>query len=630
MADTKTSDETSAVALTGAELIRGVQSAANVKLLASQILAYSLANLHSVNNQTGTTYTYLSGDLGKLVSHSNAASIAGTLPQATGSFGAKWFMFVQNRGAGTLTITPTTSTIDGAATLVLTTGNGAFIVSDGTNYFTARATATGGGTPAGSSNYVQYNASGAFGAEAAFAYDPATNTLTVDKIVLANVLNEAPTVTIASAGTVNIGAAAANSIDISGTTTITAFDTIAAGAVRVLRFSGILTLTHNATSLALPSAASISTAAGDYAAFMSRGGGNWYCIWYQRASGLPLVSSGGSLTNFTEAINTSAPNATIPVASLIATNAATSVDVAIMPKGSGAITARVADNGTTNGNKRGSNAVDLQRDLNIDAAAVAAAPNSVISGGFGNKIAAAGTAGTISGGYTNHISAGSESVIGGGRANTISSNDGTISGGFTNTVSTSNYATVGGGNQNTASGTSATVPGGEKNTATANYSAAMGVYATSRALRGSLAHSSNGTIQLGERQWRRAVLDISTTDAATTKVLTSDGAAASTTNQFALPTGSTARISGIVAFRNSTSGDSGSFQIDGQAKNVGGTVSLSGTPVIGTYMGDASLNTVVVAIVADNTNKAIQITVNGVAATNIDFVASIESIEATA
>jgi hypothetical protein len=45
-----------------------------------------------------------------------------------------------------LTITPTTSTIDGAATLALTTGQGVLICSDGTNYFTSRglgSTATG-------------------------------------------------------------------------------------------------------------------------------------------------------------------------------------------------------------------------------------------------------------------------------------------------------------------------------------------------------------------------------------------------------------------------------------------------------------------------------------------------------
>lgn len=91
-----------------------------------------------VNSQTGTSYTILSGDRDKLVTTTNGSAIAVTLPQAGASFPSGWFFFYQNRGAGTATITPTTSTIDGAAILVLKTGQGAVIFSDGTNYFTMR------------------------------------------------------------------------------------------------------------------------------------------------------------------------------------------------------------------------------------------------------------------------------------------------------------------------------------------------------------------------------------------------------------------------------------------------------------------------------------------------------------
>jgi hypothetical protein len=97
-------------------------------------------------------------------------------------------------------------------------------------------------------------------------------------------INEAPAVTLPSAATVNIGAAGANSISVSGTTTITAFDTIASGARRLLTFAGALTLTHNTTSLILPGAANIVTVAGDIAEFRSEGGGNWRCIDYTRAT----------------------------------------------------------------------------------------------------------------------------------------------------------------------------------------------------------------------------------------------------------------------------------------------------------------------------------------------------------
>lgn len=105
----------------------------------------------SVNAQTGTTYTVLTSDFFKLVTHTNASAIAVTLPQAGVNFPAGWFFFVQNRGAGAVTITPTTSTIDGAASLVLNQNEGAMIASDGTNYFTMRGIGVGsGGPPTGS------------------------------------------------------------------------------------------------------------------------------------------------------------------------------------------------------------------------------------------------------------------------------------------------------------------------------------------------------------------------------------------------------------------------------------------------------------------------------------------------
>jgi len=126
-----------------------------------------------VNAQTGTSYTYLSGDRRKLVSHTNASAIAGTLPQATGAFGAGWYMWVQNRGAGTLTITPTTSTIDGAASLALTTGQGCLIASDGTNYYTMRGIGgSGSGSTAG--KHLVYIAAGAMAPRVANGCAPLT------------------------------------------------------------------------------------------------------------------------------------------------------------------------------------------------------------------------------------------------------------------------------------------------------------------------------------------------------------------------------------------------------------------------------------------------------------------------
>lgn len=106
-----------------------------------------------------------------------------------------------------------------------------------------------------------------------------------------NAVNFASGGNVASAATTPIGAAPGNYITITGTTAITAFDTVQAGAWRAVKFAGALTLTYNATSLILPTAANIVTAAGDTAIFVSLGSGNWICLSYQRESGMALVSS---------------------------------------------------------------------------------------------------------------------------------------------------------------------------------------------------------------------------------------------------------------------------------------------------------------------------------------------------
>lgn len=111
-------------------------------------------------------------------------------------------------------------------------------------------------------------------------------------------VNEAQGSDIASATTTDIGAATGNYVNVTGTTTITGLGTVQAGTRRIVNFTGALTLTHNATSLILPTAANITTAAGDTAVFVSLGSGNWKCVSYDRASGAALASSGGGASNF--------------------------------------------------------------------------------------------------------------------------------------------------------------------------------------------------------------------------------------------------------------------------------------------------------------------------------------------
>lgn len=106
-------------------------------------------------------------------------------------------------------------------------------------------------------------------------------------------INAAKGSDIASGSTTNIGAATGNYVVVTGTTTITALGTVQAGTTRAVKFAGALTLTHNATSLILPTGANITTAAGDVAVFVSEGSGNWRCASYMRADGTALTASGG-------------------------------------------------------------------------------------------------------------------------------------------------------------------------------------------------------------------------------------------------------------------------------------------------------------------------------------------------
>lgn len=88
-----------------------------------------------INAQTGTTYTVLGTDAGKLVTLSNAAAVAVTLPQAgTTGFEVNKTFNLTNAGASLVTITPTTSTIQGLSTVVLGPGRSIQLISDGTNY----------------------------------------------------------------------------------------------------------------------------------------------------------------------------------------------------------------------------------------------------------------------------------------------------------------------------------------------------------------------------------------------------------------------------------------------------------------------------------------------------------------
>jgi hypothetical protein len=168
--------------------------------------------------------------------HRYTATATVTLTAAA-TLAANWHYTVIADGAD-VTIDPNgAETIDGAAQLIVPNGSAASFICSGSAFFTEKT-----------------------------------------------IVPLQPFGTVASAGTTDIGAVTSQNVTVTGTTTITAFGTVAAGTFRRLVFSGILTLTHNATSLILPNNGSnITTAAGDSLEAVSLGSGNWRVTEYQKA-----------------------------------------------------------------------------------------------------------------------------------------------------------------------------------------------------------------------------------------------------------------------------------------------------------------------------------------------------------
>lgn len=114
--------------------------------------------------------------------------------------------------------------------------------------------------------------------------------------VLATVTKIQPTsdATSTSASTLDLDSTDGSQIDITGTTPITAI-TLAEGTEKIIRFTGITTLTNGATLL-LPGAANITTANGDYAKVLGFSGGVVKVMEYIPAGGAKLRYGGDFVT----------------------------------------------------------------------------------------------------------------------------------------------------------------------------------------------------------------------------------------------------------------------------------------------------------------------------------------------
>lgn len=390
------------------------------------------------------------------------------------------------------------------------------------------------------------------------------------------------------------------------------------------------------------------------------------------------------LNYFTEALATASPNSTVNVSSFTASGGSTNQDFAAVPKGTGGLIGAIPDSTSTGGDARGRQSVDLQFSRSA-AAQVVASDKSAIIAGNDNKIVGGGSPGNtgcaIIGGASNTINgtqssnvaiiasdscttstgsrflvAGSSSYTGGtggvtygiasgyginlasvyscnygawfGRGHTVGASavsDYSLVAGYNHTFNAQYTAVF--GNTNTVPG-SYNLVAGLNNTADGDCGFVWGQYATPRGMVGGNAFARTRRAATGDAQMRHAVLNVQTTNATTT-ALTSGGGAASNTNQFKLATGpSVIKLSGHVTAINRTSGDVSAWEISGVCKQISGTVSLVGSATVNLIAQDSGASTWAVAVVADNTNKCIQVQVTGVAATTIDWVAHCYVVEA--
>lgn len=91
-----------------------VFTAANASILATAVVA--------INAQTGTTYTAVAGDVGKLVTLSNAAAIALTIPPSVFAVGDQINIMQGTGGSGVVTISGASVTLNSQGAKLKTNG----------------------------------------------------------------------------------------------------------------------------------------------------------------------------------------------------------------------------------------------------------------------------------------------------------------------------------------------------------------------------------------------------------------------------------------------------------------------------------------------------------------------------
>jgi hypothetical protein len=403
--------------------------------------------------------------------------------------------------------------------------------------------------------------------------------------------------------------------------------------ISIKRSTGVVTLN---SAYALPTTAPTS---GQVLGYLGAGTTQW-------------TTAAGGLTYFTEAQNTASPNATVPVDSLTAVTGTTNGDFAIIPKGSGAILSAIPDGTATGGGKRGAYAIDFQR-VRSGSLYVAAASYSTIIGGSNHYIELNDTATIIAGGTSNQtyntatncaILGGTGSIIAGGTSSFIISSSSTMTaasysaiiGGSGNAI-TGNNSVIAGGNNNNVSGTvsfacgsNQTISGnnnfsaGQYHNNSGQFNACFGMYGAS------FSHSSRFVLSdrnvadaQGGSQKSNLITTAFTTSTAPVSFTTYNGTAIA----LVLQNNNSIRFKGMIVARQSGSTNTCAWDFDGiiqRGANAASTT-IVGTPTISVITNIPAWGNP--TLTANTVTGGLDIKAVGVAATNIKWVATFETVE---
>lgn len=244
---------------------------------------------------------------------------------------------------------------------------------------------------------------------------------------------------------------------------------------------------------------------------------------------------------------------------------------------------------------------------------------SAIGGGLNNRLW--GAYDTVAGGRENTTALSQNyNTIAGGWSNTTYGDWGAIGGGVSNLVSDLG-ATVSGGRSNHAIQGYATVGGGLTNTANADYSTIPGGNGASAIRYGEMAYASGPFADSGDAQTSLYVLRQQTSNATLTEMFL-DGSS----ERITLADNRVMTFDMLVVATHLYSSSAAGYQVTGVIRNINGTTSFVGTPVV-TTLGE-NLSGWDVQVTADDTLDALVVKVQGSAGTTIRWVASVRTVEA--